>query len=134
MSAPATEGSYYDRMRAGVEMSENERRGVVRRAARIRVAVRREFEVRDRASRVQTPDSEIEASASWRADQDQIVKARIGGEQWGQRLTTMYGVAHLADSVEMMQDQLDNVIKRQDETNALLRRIADTLDAAYRTT
>jgi len=130
----ATEGSYYDRMTAGIELSEKKRRAATARGDRVRAQVRREFEIRDLSNRTLTPESEIQANADWRADTDKIVGAHVAGEQWGHRLTVMYGVAHLAGAVEMMQDQLDNVIRRQDETNALLRRIADALEATYRTT
>lgn len=134
MRVAATEGSYYDRMREGIELSERKRRAATARGDRVRAQVRREFEIRDRSNRTLTPESEVQASADWRADTDKIVGAHVGGEQWGHRLTVMYGVAHLVVAVDLMQDQLDNVIRRQDETNALLRRIADALEATYRTT
>jgi hypothetical protein len=128
----ATVGSMFDRMMEGIAESERHRERADRIAKRVKDTARTEFLAR--RSSVTRSSAAMEAVAQARADADPLVKAAIDGEQWGQRLTTMYGIAHLTIQMDEMLVEQRRANELQKETNALLRVIGRALVQSLKTT
>lgn len=129
----ATIGSLLGRMQSGVRFSERERIAVAERAE----VIREREAARLRAGRqkigMPLPERDIMTHASGAADKDPVVRVHVGNEQWGQRLTVMYGVAHLATAITETNRHLATLTTQQTTVINLLQQVLDELRHARST-
>lgn len=120
---PAASGSAYDRMLAGIEMSERSRTKALRRSERVRADTVTELTQRDIKAGRATSHTQVDAAATRNADNDSIVKANIANEQWGCRLATMYGIVHLTDELAELHDHMRAIRSELHSIALLLERL-----------
>lgn len=128
MATPASTGSYLDRMREGIEMSERNRHLATQRNNKIHDEVRQEITARDAEDGTETPEHVIRTDGDRRAGSDWFINTKISREQWGHRLVTMYALAHLAEAAVAIFHQLEQLTEEQRTTNRLLQRLVDQSD------
>lgn len=122
----ATLGSYYDRMHNAVRLAELHRVAAHRRAAQVSAKARREYIERAAYRGVVAPETSVKSASSIAAENDHVVKEHVGNEQWGGRLTTMYGIAHLADTANEYLELQHHIVDQNNQIIALLTNIANT--------
>lgn len=125
----STSGSLIKRMIDGMKLSEAKRAAALRRGDSVRARAEEELAMRADARGASFDPRDAGFTAGWTADHDPVVQAAVAGEQWGSRLTTMYGVAAMAVTVTDMQPTLERVASQQKQIIALLERIAVALES-----
>ena len=121
--ARSTSGPYIQRMLDGITLSENERRRVERRDEEVRNRARASRMRRLGMSGDYQFDPLTESIAQQHVNDDHEIGVAVGNEQWGQRLTVMYGIAHLVAESQRVREQLDTLIELQRTTNQILSRL-----------
>lgn len=126
MDVLGTVGSFFQRMQSGMKFSEEKRIAADDRVNEVREHVKRQL--RNRPNRGMTlSDFDIDVQANRVTRDDQTTSDLVGGEQWGQRLTVMYGVAHLASAVNITNRHLTELVTQQAATIELLQQVLDEL-------
>lgn len=123
-----TEGTFIEKMNEAIKFSEEKRKRVTTLGKIIGDKARSELIRRHRQMRMEPPsqadidtkaDSAIEADARWRL--------AVADEQWGYRLTTMYGIAELVAAQREANDLARRQLAEQRTTNDLLRMLSGQL-------
>lgn len=122
MAAKSTVGTLYQRMLDGIKTSEENRTLASERADLVRERALDAMRSRpERIIHLTEHDAKVQADAT--ADADRVVQAYVGGEQWGHRLTSMYGIAHIAYMMSKTYMKLIKIHSAQNTTNRLLQEI-----------
>lgn len=119
----SVQGSFVQRMMDGIELSETARTDAQRRGAEVRDQTRTSLMRRAGRRGPYQRDPLTESIAEQHVADDYAVRLAIGNEQWGQRLTTMYGVAQLVTDSQKMHAQLDEITELLRTTNRILSRL-----------
>lgn len=125
MGVIATVGSFYDRMRESLKFSELRRSAVTERSNATRAQARQSAKNRKLPHGVSDVDFLLDAVAQRAVDNDGVVKTLIGDEQWGARLATTYGVAHIASLMVEVRDALLEIKAQQAHIARMMTRVAN---------
>lgn len=128
---PSIDGDNYQRMLDGKQLSERHRLAVTNRAEDIRKSAVQEFLRRAEQTGNTTAISHASAYATQRINNDVEIKADIGGEQWGFRLTTMYGILHLTDEFNMLNNEVASLHDRINDIHDKVASMNDKVNDIY---